>query len=73
MTYYLYDDVLTNPRTEHAPAELIARYESGSLDGAALVATRGDTRWSRLDKMLSLLRQDVSGPLHDWRERQASA
>jgi hypothetical protein len=66
MTYYLQNETT---RAEHSPAELIRGYESGRLNGAVLVAAKGDTSWYRLDFMLSHLRRDAGGPLYNRRAR----
>jgi hypothetical protein len=56
MIYQLRDDTL---KGEYSSTELIERYESGSLDGAALVAPKGDAHWRRLDSILANLRREV--------------
>ena len=70
MVYYIQNET---PRTEHSPSDLIKRYESGRLDGAALVAAKGDTGWHQLDSMLPLLRQDTAGPYQVWRPGQGTS
>jgi hypothetical protein len=68
MKYFLQNDVASDGSMEHEPREVIELFESGKIDGNALVAAKGDSGWQRLEVILPLLCQDAgdtdSGPFH---------